>query len=221
MSKKIPIEKIAIDASLYPRSGVNDFTIHRMVAALQVGTILPPIIIEAKTLRLVDGRHRYETHKREGLKTIEVEEKVYKNEADLFADAVRFNIGHGQPLDTYSVRNAIIRLETYGYSKEAISEVVRLPLDDIKKIEKRGFANDESGKSIALKGGLSHLAGHTLDKQQREINRRYSGPKAVFFVRQIAGLLANDMHPQTKTFTDEMDSLCELWRNIKTKSSAA
>jgi ParB-like chromosome segregation protein Spo0J len=220
MSRNISIEKIVVDPSLYPRSSVNDFTIHRMMAALEVGTQLPPITVEAKTFRLVDGRHRYETHKQKGLKTIDAEEKTYKNEADLFADAVRLNIGHGQPLDTYCVRNAIIRLETYGYTKEAISEVVRLPLEDIGKIE-RGFANDETGKPIALKGGLSHLAGHTLDQQQREINRRYSGPKAVFFVRQISGLLANDMYPRSQTFMDEMDALCDLWRTIKTKASAA
>lgn len=220
MSRKIAIEKIIIDESLYPRSGINDFTIRRMTFALTVGTRLPPIVIEAKTFRLVDGRHRYETYKQEGIKTIEAEEKVYKNEADLFADAVRLNIGHGQPLDLYSVRGAIIRLEAYGYSKAAISEIVRLPINQLGKIE-RGFANDESGKPIALKGGLSHLAGQTLDPQQQQVNRRYSGPKAVFFVRQLAGLLANDMYPQTETFAQEMTELCKLWNNVKSKKTAA
>ena len=217
---KVEIAKIVIDESLYPRNGINEFTLRRMTAALEVGTRLPPIVIEASTFRLVDGRHRYEVSKAHELKTIEAEKKVYKNEADLFADAVRLNIGHGQPLDLYSVRSAIIRLETYGYSKEAISEVVRLQINQLEKIE-RGFAHDEAGRPVALKGGLSHLAGATLDPQQREINRRYSGGKATFFVRQIAALLANDMHPQTAAFEQEMNALCELWKSIKSKASVA
>lgn len=217
---KLQISSIVIDESLYPRNGINEMHLHRLVAAINTGAQLPPVIVEAKTRRLVDGRHRYEAAKKLKWKTIEAIEKTYKNEADLFADAVRLNIAHGAPLDQYTVRSAIIRLQTYGYSKQAISEVVRLPPADLEKIE-RGFATDTAGKPIALKGGLSHLAGHALDEQQKQINRRYSGPKAVFFVRQIAGLLANDMHPQTETFAREMDDLCKLWNTIRSKQTAA
>jgi ParB-like chromosome segregation protein Spo0J len=217
---KIAIDKIVIDESIYPRNGVSALNLTRLKHALESGVRFPPITIEAKTNRLVDGRHRYELYKLCGLKTIEATEKVYKNEADLFADAVRLNISHGIPLDHYTIRNAILRLETYGYSKQAISEIVRLPAPQIEKIE-RGFANDESGKPLALKGGLSHLHGQTLDQQQQELNRRYSGTRATRAVQQLIGLLANDMYPPTPMFATEMDELCQLWRNIKTKSSAA
>src|SRR5580765_6491751 len=125
---KLPIEKIVIDEAIYPRSSVNDSNVSKLVLALNTGTVLPPITVEAKTFRLVDGRHRYEAYKKIGLKTIEATAKVYKNEADLFADAVRNNIGHGLPLDGYTVRAAIIRLSEYGYTKEAISDVVRMPV---------------------------------------------------------------------------------------------
>jgi ParB-like chromosome segregation protein Spo0J len=216
---KLALEKIVTDESLYPRNGVSGFNVNRLINAIESGAKLPPIIIENKTNRLVDGRHRYEAHKGLGLKTIEVIEKVYKNEADLYADAVRLNVVHGEPLDLYTIRTAIIRLSTYGYSKEEVSEIVRLPVEQITKAERR-VAHNESGEPVALKGGLSHLAGQTLDRHQQEINRRYSGPKALFFVRQIAGLLANNMHPTTSAFADEMDGLCRLWHEVKGRSAA-
>jgi hypothetical protein len=216
---KLAIDKIVIDDSIYPRSGISEFTIHRFINALETGAKFPPIVVEIKTFRLVEGRHRYVAYKRKGLKTIDAIEKSYKNEADLFADAVRLNVAHGEPLDLYTIRTAIIRLTTYGYGKQEISEVVRLPIEQIEKAERK-FAHNEQGEPVALKGGLVHLAGQTLDNHQQEINRRYSGPKVLFFVRQIAGLLANGMHPQTETFAREMDALVELWLKTKTKSVA-
>lgn len=207
---KVTLTDIVIDETIYPRSAVNEFNVNRLVAALKTGAMLPPITMEAATRRLVDGRHRYEAYQKEGLKTIEVIEKVYASEADLFADAVRCNIGHGQPLDQYTVRNAIIRLTEYGYQREQISEVVRLPTEYIEKIE-RGFAVSQDGKPLALKGGLSHLKGHTLDPQQMAVNKHYSGGKAIFYVRQLCELIENEMAPESVNFAAAMDRLITLW----------
>jgi ParB-like nuclease domain len=214
---KLAIEKIVIDEGIYPRSSVNEFNVGKLLSALSTSTVLPPVTVEAKTFRLVDGRHRYEAYKRKGLKTIEVNTKVYKNEADLFADAVRSNISHGQPLDSYTVRSAIIRLTEYGYSKDAISDVVRMPLEQIDKIE-RGYANEQaSGKPMALKGGLSHLKGMSLTPRQIEINRHYGGGKATFYVRQLCDLLENDMAPRSDSFVYEMNKLVQLWLDLTSK----
>lgn len=215
---KLAIEKIVIDENIYPRTSVNEFNISKLVAALGTGAVLPPITVEAKTFRLVDGRHRYEAYKKHGLKTIEAVTKVYKNEADLFADAVRNNIGHGLQLDSYTVRSAVIRLSEYGYSREAISDVVRMPVEQLEKIE-RGYASEQaSGKPIALKGGLSHLKGASLSARQMQINRHYGGAKATFYIRQICELLENDMAPlQSEAFVDEMNKLVGLWLELTNK----
>jgi hypothetical protein len=212
---KLPIEKIVIDEAIYPRSSVNDSNVSKLVLALNTGTVLPPITVEAKTFRLVDGRHRYEAYKKIGLKTIEATAKVYKNEADLFADAVRNNIGHGLPLDGYTVRAAIIRLSEYGYTKEAISDVVRMPVAQLAKIE-RGYASDQTGKPVALKGGLSHLRGASLTPKQMEVNRHYGGTKATFYLKQLTELLENDMAPTSEAFIYEMNKLVQLWLDLTT-----
>lgn len=218
---KLAFNKIVLDDRIYPRTHVNEFNIARLAHAFDSGATFPPLTIESGSNRLVDGWHRYETYKRKGVATVEVTKKAYTTEADLFADAVRLNIGHGEPLDQFTIRNAIIRLNRYGYSREQITEVVRLPADQLDKIE-RGFASSkETGEPIALKGGLNHLRGQSLDGQQQQVNRNYSGGKAVFYVRQICDLLEHDMWPNSSaSFDSEMDRLVGLWTAIVATRSA-
>jgi hypothetical protein len=217
---RLDLIEIVHDKSIYPRSGVSEFNVGRLVAALQTGAKLPPITVDSASKRLIDGWHRFEAYKRLETKSINVTLKTYANEADLFADAVRLNVGHGEPLDNYSINNAIIRLEQYGYHREQISQVVRLPISRIEKIE-RGFAVNEKGQPLALKGGLSHMSGATLTEQQQIVNRHYSGGRAVFHLRQLSQMLETNMWPQTQTFADEMDRLVKLWSAIKNKASEA
>lgn len=219
---KLAIEDIVIDESLYPRNGVSEFNIQRLALAGEAGAKFPPIVVEIKTHRLVDGRHRLEVYKRKNVTRVDVIEKKYANDADLFADSVRLNIGHGAPLDQYTIRNAVLRLEAFGYKREQIAEVVRMPIERIERIE-RGFANTPAGEPIALKGGLSHLRGTTLNADQQQINRRYSGGKAVFHLRQLCELIENDMWPRTPSFASEMERLVVLWADTKPteKSGAA
>jgi hypothetical protein len=217
---KINIDKIILDQSIYPRNGVNDFNVARLASALATGSKLPPLIIEATTKRLIDGWHRHQAYKQRGIETVDVKEKTYNSEADLFADAVRLNISHGEPLDSYSVRQSIIRLQQYGYSRDQVSEVVRLPIDRIEKIE-RGFAFNTAGGPIALKGGISHLRGTTLSESQQETNRHYSGGKATFHVKQLSDLLERNMWPRTQTFAHEMNRLVQLWTAVNKEKQEA
>jgi hypothetical protein len=217
---KVDLKKIVLDPNIYPRSGVSQYNVSRLVAALKTGSKLPPVTIEASSNRLVDGWHRHAAFIEEGVERIECVAKTYSTEADLFADAVRLNIGHGEPLDSYSIRNAIIRLESYGFKRAQISEVVRVPADRIEKIE-RGFATGPAGEPVALKGGLEHLHGSQLTEAQQSVNRHYSGGKATFHLRQLCSLLESDMHPRSESFEHEMRRLINLWTKICETASAA
>lgn len=210
---KIKIAKIVIDESIYPRNSVSQINVDRLRSALKTGAKLPPLVTEAKTHRLVDGRHRLAAYQQQSIETCEIIEKVYANEAELFADAIRCNVGHGEPLDHYSIRRAILRLTTeYGYQRESVSEIVRLPVPQIEHIEKGFAARIEDGKPFAVKGGLPHLAGMALSADQREVVKHYSGGKAVFQARQLADLLEHDMWPRNSSaFATEMNRLTKLW----------
>lgn len=208
---KIKLTDIVIDDSIYPRSKPNEYNIQRMLLAYESGAKFPPIIIEAGTYRLVDGRHRYETYKRKGTETVAVTEKSYASEADLFADAVSLNIDHGMALDQYSVRSSIARLIELGFELPAIGSIVRIPVETIGVIVK-GFAATPEGQAIALKGGLRHMRGETLSARQIEVNRSYAGGKASFYAKQIGDLLESDLWPRTSpSFVEQMDRLVALW----------
>lgn len=207
------IEELVLDWSLYPRNGVNELNVTRLVNAIHTNVKLPPMIVEKSSKRIVDGFHRYHAYMNAKIPKVDVTYKVYTSEADVFTDAIRLNIGHGIPLDAYTIKRAILRFQTYGYTREQISEIVHLPAIRIADIE-RGFASDESGEPVALKGGLGHLSGKPLTAEQQEVNRHYSGKQATFYLRQLSKLIENDMWPRSETFTFEMNRLMELWAQV-------
>lgn len=218
---KLALSKIVVDDTIYPRTKVNTFHVRRLRDALQAGAKLPPLIVEHGTNRLVDGRHRHDAYAAQGVKTVDVEPRKYASEAELFADAVRLNVAHGEGLDRYTIRNAIIRLSEMGFEREQITEIVRVPAVQV-DLMRRGFAiAAASNKPIALKGGLSHLSGEHLDEQQMEVNKHYAGGRAVLLVRQIIDLLENDMWPiNSQVFPREMDRLTQTWESVKRGKAA-
>jgi hypothetical protein len=218
---RIQLSELKLDEGLYPRKAVNPFFVHRMIDALESGSEFPAVTIEQGTGRLVDGWHRYQVYLAKGIKDVEAVGKVYLNDSDFFADAVRLNTTHGVPLTAYDLRNAVARLESMGYQRDAISEVVKLPADKIAEITK-GFAASPEGNPVALKGGLSHKHGETLSEQQINAQRRYGGHKAVFYVRQLILLLEEDLWPREQlNFRQEMDRLVKLWSDDATTERAA
>jgi hypothetical protein len=207
---KLQINDIVIDESLYPRSQLNEYALQRMVDAFRAGAVFPPLIVESKTHRLIDGRTRYETYLRCNVTEVETRQKSYPTEADVYADAVRLNTTHGQPLTNYDVRSAVARLEQMRYPHEQIAEAVKVPIERIAELIK-GFAHDQAGDFVALKGGLSHLSGETLTKKQMDAQRHYGGSKGVFYIRQVILMIENDLYPANGPFVSELERLIALW----------
>jgi hypothetical protein len=218
---RIKLTEIVCDESLYPRKAVNPYFVHRMIEALESGSEFPAVVVEQSTGRLVDGWHRHQVYLAKGIKDIEAIGKSYLNDSDFFADAVQLNTEHGIPLTAYDLRNAVARLEKMGYQRDAISKVVKLPVDKIAEISK-GFGTSESGDPVALKGGLSHMQGQQLSQQQITAQKHYGGHKAVFYVRQLILLLNEDLWPRDElNFRQEMDRLMALWEGQATTEKAA
>jgi hypothetical protein len=207
---KLQMTDIVIDESLYPRSQLNGYGVQRMVDAFRAGAVFPPLVVEAKTNRLIDGRTRYETYLRCAVTEVDCRQKSYPTEADVYADAVRLNTTHGQPLTNYDVRSAVARLEQLHYPHEQIAEVVKVPVERIAELIK-GFAHDQAGDLLALKGGLAHLRGETLTAKQVTAQRHYGGAKGVFYVRQVILMIENNLCPKDGPFASELERLVTLW----------
>src|SRR3990172_8850015 len=53
---------LVLDFTIYPRSSVDATTVSQYVLALQAGEQFPPIIVDRKTKRVVDGFHRVKAY---------------------------------------------------------------------------------------------------------------------------------------------------------------
>jgi hypothetical protein len=67
-----PVDSIVWDPAIYPREKYSTATIERYADALRAGAEFPPIAIEAETDRLLDGKHRLESHKKAEIPDIRV-----------------------------------------------------------------------------------------------------------------------------------------------------
>ena len=98
--RKVRLNELVMDTALYPRVKVSQTSIDRMKEALLAGETLPPIVVwlrDGKPI-VIDGVHRKGAHEGVGRAEIEAIEKEYANEAEAFADAVRYNTAHGNRL---------------------------------------------------------------------------------------------------------------------------
>jgi ParB-like chromosome segregation protein Spo0J len=104
----------------------------------EMDTSLPPILVDKRTMRVIDGMHRLMAASLQGRDTIDV---VFfdGSEADIFLRAVQENVTHGLPLSQADRRAAAERIiSTHPrMSDRAISQVAGLAAKTIATIRKR------------------------------------------------------------------------------------
>lgn len=103
MSQKVNIADLKLDASIWPRSGLDEEAIERYRDCLDE---LPPISVDRETMTVLDGWHRVEAHKREGKETIRADWQDCPPHL-LVARAYALNARHGLPVAN-EIRDGII-----------------------------------------------------------------------------------------------------------------
>src|SRR5688572_5167258 len=96
---KIKISDLVLDFNLYPRNDVSSVNVTSLIDAIEMGDPIPPPVVDKSSKRVIDGFHRVNAYKRLAHQEIEVTFREYKNEKDMFADAVRLNRAHGRAFD--------------------------------------------------------------------------------------------------------------------------
>jgi ParB-like chromosome segregation protein Spo0J len=111
---------------------------HEHVARLtEVEGSLPPILVDRRTMQVIDGTHRLMAAALKGRSTIEVE--FYDGDpADVFLRAVEANVTHGLPLSQSDRRAATKRIISSHphLSDRAIAEVAGLTAKTVAKIRR-------------------------------------------------------------------------------------
>jgi len=132
----VSVEKISdlkIDWRLYPRTQVDQAVVENYARALQAGSKFPYVKIGLFAGRkiVVDGLHRIRS--RELLKIDYVDCSIiqFQSEAELFAEAVRQNSGHGKGFSESELQANIRRLRRYKFATTDIVAICHVPASEI------------------------------------------------------------------------------------------
>ena len=191
--KRMKAASLILDYTLYPRNNVDATHVRHLVQALEAGSELPPVVIDKKTKRVVDGFHRVKAHLKYGGDDAEIEviEKNYKDDATLFTDSMRYNAAHGVKLDSCDRTHCLIVAETLGLTMDTVAGVLNIPIERLGELK----ANTaKSGKlTIPLKRTVRHKSGQNLTKRQVQANDKLSGMNQQFYVNQLIELIESDL----------------------------
>ena len=215
MTKKIKLSDLILDFALYPRADVDSYNVSRLVEALEGGAVLPAIIIDGKSLRVIDGFHRV----RAFLKVfgpdymVDCELRTYKNEKEMLLDAIRCNSHHGRAMSSYDRARAMSKALEFGAQESEIAEALGIVPDRLSKIMEYRFSA-ASGKAgpQALKCAVKFLSGKKLTKDQIAAMPKLGGWHALGYVNQVHLLIDTDMIDWTNV--PLMESLARLGEKI-------
>lgn len=192
--RKLKAAELVLDFDLYPRTNVDTKNITDLAAALAAGQTLPPVIIDKKSRRVVDGFHRVRAHLKhfgDGA-DIEVIEKNYKSDKEMFLEAARCNAAHGAKLDTCDRVHCKIVADNLGLTLDAIAGALHMPAGKLGDLC-LGRTATAHGQPLALKRTVRHKAGQELTKPQTECNAKLSGMNQSFYVNQLIMLIESDL----------------------------
>jgi len=133
----VRIEKISdltFDWSLYPRKEIDHTEVVRNYArALDAGCVFPTVkigLFRGKKI-IVDGVHRVSARKLKKIDYVDCSELPFENEAELFAEAVRLNAGHGKSFTETELKANIRRLQKFKFSVKDIQAITSVPASEI------------------------------------------------------------------------------------------
>lgn len=193
MVDRIKVSELLLDYELYPRERIEPFNVTQMIEALKAGRELPPIVVDRKSHRVVDGFHRVRAYQKlYGLDAeIPVDLKDYEDDSKMFYSAVSLNANHGRQLSSYDQARCIAKAETFKLEPEAISAALNMTLQRIAEMKVERFATYKM-EPRALKRTTAHLAGKELTDEEAEYNVKAGGMHQSFYINQVIAMLEAD-----------------------------
>jgi len=196
MIKQVKICSIVLDFALYPRADVDMYNVNRLVESLEAGAEFPPIILDAESLRAVDGFHRTRAYEKVFGPDHEVacELRKYASEKEMILDAIKLNAHHGRAMSSYDRARAMSKALGFGAKHPEIAAAMGIATERLNAIMKDRFSASR-GKAgpEALKNTVRNLAGKKLTKAQIEVMPAIGGMNQLYYVNQIHRLIDNEM----------------------------
>jgi hypothetical protein len=171
--------------------------------AVRAGAVLPPVVADAKSKRLVDGWHRVRAYRKVlgAAGVVDCDLRAYRSEPDLLLDAIALNASHGRKLDRIDQVRSVLLAEQAGIAEEQISIALRITKERVATLRIRvaiAPASTQNGAStgpvrIALKRPMAHLAGQELTADQMRAHDGAAGTSFLLQVHQVRDALKFDL----------------------------
>lgn len=192
--KRHPISALVFDYELYPRGGVDSHHVGEIEAAIRAGAAMPPLVIDKASKRVADGFHRAKACARIYGEDHQIEcvEKIYKSDAELFVDAMRYNASHGRALTQHDRAHCLLLAEKFAIDEATLANALNLTPERIGELRSTRIGA-VCGQPIALKKTISHMAGRELTPPQAAANEKLSGMNQLFYVNQLITLIESDL----------------------------
>lgn len=188
---KIKIEKLVLDYDLYPRTQVDSVHVNDIVNAIDAGVEMPPLLVDRKTKRVVDGFHRYKAYEKRRYTSIEATMKSYRSEKDIYLDAVSLNSSHGRRFAHYDQVRVIARSEQLNMPVEVIATALNITTKRVEELRLSKQAVDNNGRVMAIKRTLSHFRQKELTVRQVRGNDKAGGMSSMYYVNQVINIVEN------------------------------
>lgn len=195
LMRKVKAADLILDFDLYPRNSIDSHNVNSLIDALASEGELPPVVIDKRSRRVVDGFHRVKAHIAffgEDKAEIMVAEKQYRNEREMFLDAMRYNASHGAKLDSCDRTHCLLVAERLKIPTEDVAGALHIAVDKLAALRVDRTARS-GALTIPLKRTIQWKAGTALTKEQVSANTRLSGMNQQFYVNQLITLLETDL----------------------------
>lgn len=214
MSKTVEMKalELVVDWALWPRYEANDLdstNVSRMKEALRAGIELPPIVVDKKSYRIIDGLHRQKAHIAVSGEdtTVSVELREYRNDGEMFLDAARLNTRQGLPLSPKDKVHVILVGRRMKLPLAKIAEAIGMRKEIADDLIAKRTATTSKGEVIPLAAGAIKLAGKRLTRKQEKFARTSNGMQPIVNARLLLNALRADSTPLTQK---ELDIYVEL-----------
>ena len=192
--RSVKAASLVLDFDLYPRNNIDGHNVRSMMNTMETGIEMPPVIIDQKSKRVVDGFHRVRAVlKLDSDGQITVVEKTYCNDAELFLDAMRYNAAHGVWLNSCDRTRCTHIAEQLSIPLDAVAGALHMPVDKLSGLKQDRTATVASRLCIPLKRTIRHMRSRRLTKAQSETNEKLSGMNQPFYVNQVISLIENKL----------------------------
>ncbi len=213
--RKLKLSELTRDYHIYPRKDIKNEHVTNLKEAIEAEEILPPIVVEATTKRIVDGFHRYEAYVQlfDMSHKVPVIERKYRNEAELFLDSIRLNAAHGLTLDRVAKAKCAQKCRDLGLDDEQIAKALKMSTTRVQEILAEKTAYKANGKTpVILKGNLKYLRGKRLTKKQAEAVEKVGGWGLAYYVSQVITYLDGGLVDEKNE--KMMDALLRLKKKL-------